>query len=83
MDMLTRRADGRPMLFTDEVALQRGDTLEIRMHSYGTSTTISMRDNYKKKIVWDDDVLDRFLSVRWGVTDYFELDFSNPFTAIY
>ena len=62
----------------EELALQRGDTVEIRVHQdHGYTTTILTRNDYREPTEWNEESLDEFMQITEEITDYIEVDFND------
>ena len=62
----------------EELALQRGDTVEIRVHQdHGYTTSIFTRNDYREPIEWKEESLDEFMQIAEEITDYIEVDFND------
>ena len=62
----------------EEWALQRGDTVEVRLHrDHGYTTSILTRKDYRRPIEWKEEILDEFMMIAGEITDYIEVDYND------
>jgi len=62
----------------EELALQRGDIVEVRVHQdHGYTTSILTRNDYREPIEWKEESLDEFMQIAEEITDYIEVDFND------
>ena len=62
----------------EELALQRGDIVEVRVHQdHGYTTSILTRNDYREPIEWKEESLEEFKQITEEITDYIEVDFND------
>ena len=62
----------------EDLALMRGDTVEVRVHNdHGYTTSILTRKGYRRPIEWKEEILDEFMMIAGEITDYIEVDFND------
>ena len=62
----------------EELAPQRGDTVEVRLHrDHGYTTSILTRNGYKEPLEWEEETLDELKQITEEITDYIEVDFND------
>ena len=65
----------------EDLALQRGDTVEIRRHpDHGYTTSTFTRNGYKEPIQWNEDILYELKEVAEEIIDHIEVDFNDANT---